>query len=340
MRGMRRSRAVLGALLLAAVACERGPGANEGYAVGDGAAPKKKWFVAASIDRLSNDYFAKIKQGVEARAKELGLEVSVQDARGDDATQLQQIESFIRQKVDALIVAAVNDDVPAIEEAVTRARAAGIKVVAQSQRVKTADVYVSIRQHDYGEVGGEMAGAWIRDHRKGKAVVGLIGNPERPTIAERVQGLKDGVKKLAPDAQIDVTIAAPNPEKARSNTEAALQQHPDLAVLVSFNDENAIAAANAILAKAGSDAAKAKERYAVFGLDAIPAALDALRDPASPFRGTVDIDPFGNGKVDVDCAVALLEGKPVAGAVGGAGGQLYLPVAMKPITPDAEPAKK
>src|SRR5262249_61075370 len=44
MRGMRRLGAGLGALLLAAAACER-----------SGAAPKKKWFVGASIDRLSND---------------------------------------------------------------------------------------------------------------------------------------------------------------------------------------------------------------------------------------------------------------------------------------------
>jgi ABC-type sugar transport system substrate-binding protein len=155
-----------------------------------------------------------------------------------------------------------------------------------------------------------------------------------------VQGLKDGVKKIAPQALVDVTIAAPTAEKARSNTEAALQQNPDLAVLVGFNDDNAIAAANAILAKAGADAAKAKSRYAVFGLDAIPAALDALRDPASPFRGTVDIDPFGNGKVDVDCAVALLEGRAIAGAAAGDGGQLYLPVAMKPVTAATDAAGK
>src|SRR6185369_5848225 len=127
MRAIRQLRAGLGVLLLAAFACERGSNACDGYMVGDGgAAPKKKWFVGASIDRLSNDYFAKIKQGIEARAQELGLEVSVQDARGDDATQLQQIENFTRQKVDALIVAAVNDDVPALEEAVARARAQGV----------------------------------------------------------------------------------------------------------------------------------------------------------------------------------------------------------------------
>jgi ribose transport system substrate-binding protein len=317
------------------VACSREPAAGVPATAGaaSAAAPaKKRWFIGATIDRLSNDYFVKIKEGIEARARERGVEVSVQDARGDDAVQLQQVENFIRQEVDAIIIAAVNDDVPALEEAVRQARARGMKVVAQSQLLKTADVYVSIRQHDYGEAGGEMGGAWIRDHLNGEANFAVIGDPERPTILEREQGLRDGVLKLAPKAKLVANIPAPTPEKARSNTEAALQQNPELQVLVAFNDDSAVAAANAIVAKAGQEAAKSKTRYAVFGLDAIPAALDSIRDPASPLRGTVDIDPFGNGKRDLDVALDLLEGRKVEGAIAGEGGQEYLPVAMKPIT--------
>jgi ribose transport system substrate-binding protein len=328
MVGARRgTRFGLTLVVAAFAACGKEPGAADAAAGGG-----KQWLIGASIDRLSNDYFVKIKDGIEARAKELGVTVNCQDARGDDSVQLAQIENFIRQGVDAIIIAAVNDDVPALEEAVTRARAKGMKVVAQSQRLKTADVYVSIRQHDYGEVGGEMGGAWIRDHLGGEAHFAVVGDPERPTILEREQGLKDGVLKIAPKAKFVATIPAPTPEKARSNTEAALQQNPELQVLVAFNDDTAVAAANAIVAKAGGDAAKSKTRYAVFGLDAIPAALDAIKDPSSPLRGTVDIDPFGNGRKDLDVAVALLEGKKIADAIPGEHGQDYVPVAMQPVT--------
>lgn len=324
----RARRGLMAPLLAALFACGREPAADASA----GATPKKAWRIGASIDRLSNDYFVKIKEGIEARAKELGVEVNCQDARGDDSVQLAQIENFINQGVDAIIIAAVNDDVPALENAVREARAKGMKVVAQSQRLKTADVYVSIRQHDYGEVGGEMGGAWIRDHLNGEANFAVVGDPERPTILEREQGLKDGVLKIAPKAKFVATIPAPTPEKARSNTEAALQQNPELQVLVAFNDDTAVAAANAIVAKAGGDAAKNRTRYAVFGLDAIPAALDSIEDPASPMRGTVDIDPFGNGRKDLDVAIALLEGKKIADAIPGEHGQDYVPVAMKPVT--------
>jgi ABC-type sugar transport system substrate-binding protein len=308
-------------------------------AAGSATPVKRRWFIGATIDRLSNDYFVKIKEGIEARAKERGVEVSVQDARGDDAEQLTQVENFIRQKVDAIIIAAVNDEVPALVEAVKQARAQGMKVVAQSQLLSSADVYVSIRQHDYGAVGGEMGGAWIRDRLHGEANFAILGDPQRPTILEREKGLEDGVRKLAPKAKLVARIQAPSPEKARSNTEAALQQNPELQVLVAFNDESAVAAANAIVAKAGAEAAKSKTRYAVFGLDAIPAALDLLGDPASPLRGTVDIDPFGNGSRDLDVALDLLEGRPVEGAIPGEGGQSYLPVAMKPVTEKDLPRK-
>lgn len=297
------------------------------------AAAARRWRIGATIDRLDNDYFSRIKQGIESRARELGLEAAVHDARGRDEVQLQQLESLISQRVDAIILAAVNDDVPAIEETVARAREAGIKVVAQSQRVKTADVYVSIRQRDYGLVGGRMAGEWIRDRLGGKASVGLISWPERPTIRERVQGLKEGVLERAPAATIVTeNIAAPTAEKAQSNCEAALQQWPELRVLVAFNDDSALAAASALHSRFGARARKESLEFAVFGLDAIDGALRAIEDPASPFRGTVDIDPLGNGRMDVDVAVALLEGRPVPGAAPGGEGQLYVPVAMRPVT--------
>jgi ABC-type sugar transport system substrate-binding protein len=315
------------AAFLACTACSE-DAAEAGKAGGAGA---RRFAVGATIDRLDNDYFVKIKQGIESRGKELGLDLSVQDARGRDELQLQQLESFIAQKVDAIVIAAVNDDVPAIEETVARARQAGIKVVAQSQRVKTADVYVSIRQRDYGLVGGRMAGEWIRDHLGGQTQVGVIGWPERPTIHERVQGLKDGLLEKAPNAKLVTDIAAPNAEKAQTTVEAALQQWPEMRVLVAFNDDTALSAANALIARFAERATKPKGEFAVFGLDAIPGALDAIADPKSPFRGTVDIDPYGNGRVDVDAAVALLEGKPIAGLLTTEEGQAYLPVAMKPV---------
>lgn len=352
---MERARGGVGSGLLAACAaiaaaailtsCSKEPSSGASATAGTTAAAgsatpeKRRWFIGASIDRLSNDYFVKIKEGIEARAKERGVEVSCQDARGDDAEQLQQLENFIRQGVDAIIIAAVNDEVPALVEAVKQARAKGMKVVAQSQLLSSADVYVSIRQHDYGAVGGEMGGAWIRDRLNGEACYAILGDPQRPTILDREKGLEDGVKKLAPKAKLVARIQAPNPEKARSNTEAALQQNPEIQVLVAFNDESAVAAANAIVAKAGAEAAKSKTRYAVFGLDAIPAALDLLGDPASPLRGTVDIDPFGNGKRDLDVALDLLEGRKVEGAIPGDGGQSYLPVTMKPLTEKDLPRK-
>ncbi len=314
-----------GALVAALVGCSHGDAKGSGPG-------GRKWRIGATIDRLDNDYFVKIKRGLEARAEELGLEMSVHDARARDDVQLQQLESLITQKVDAIVIAAVNDDVPAIVETVARARRAGIKVVAQSQRVKSANVYVSIRQRDYGLVGGRMAGDWIRDKLGGQAAVATIGWPERPTIHERVQGLKDGVLERAPAASVVTDVPAPTAEKALSNTEAALQRWPELRVFVAFNDDTALAAANALAARFGDRASKARGEFAVFGLDAIDGALRAIEDPKSPFRGTVDIDPYGNGKVDIDVAVALLEGRPVEGAIAGENGQLYLPVAMKPVT--------
>ena len=53
-------------------------------------------------------------------------------------------------------------------------------------------------------------------------------------------------------------------------------------------------------------------------------------------KATLIAGPTGDGyritPEEIDAAVALLEGRPIAGAVPDDSGQLYLPVAMTPVT--------
>jgi len=296
------------------------------------AATQKKYLIGVTLDTLTNEYFAKIRDGIQAKATELGVEVNIQDGQGKDEVQIRQLETFINSKVDAIIIAAVNDNVPAIEALVKKAREKGIKVIAQSQRVDTADVYVSIEQDGFGFVGGKIAGEWIRDNMGGEAEVAIITYPDRPTILERIKGVKNGILSVAPKAKIVAEPPGQDPEKARNNFEAALQQNPNIRVVCANNDNNALAAANALQAKFGDAAGKSAKKYCVVGLDAIPQALAALKDPKSPFRGTVDIDPFSNGKRDVELAVALIQGKDLGITKKTPSGSLFADVEMKPVT--------
>ena len=60
------------------------------------------------MDTLKELRWAKDRDLMTARAKELGASVTSLVADGDDKTQISQIENLIAQKVDVLIVVAHN----------------------------------------------------------------------------------------------------------------------------------------------------------------------------------------------------------------------------------------
>lgn len=91
-------------------------------------------------------------------AQELGAEVNVQNANGDMAEQVDQIDYFIQKKMDVIVVVQVasDEDAGEIRDAIGRAQRAGIPVVAYDRLVLDADVdlYISF---DNVEVGRLMA---------------------------------------------------------------------------------------------------------------------------------------------------------------------------------------
>src|SRR4051794_41728305 len=59
--------------------------------------------IGLSVANLQADFFNQIKQSVTAEAAKQGVQVVVADARGDAATQVNQIEDFVTKKVDAIV---------------------------------------------------------------------------------------------------------------------------------------------------------------------------------------------------------------------------------------------
>jgi ribose transport system substrate-binding protein len=59
--------------------------------------------IGLAVSNLQADYFNQIKLGVEAYAKEKGIEVITVDAKNDSATQVSQVQDLLTQDIDAFI---------------------------------------------------------------------------------------------------------------------------------------------------------------------------------------------------------------------------------------------
>ncbi len=113
---------------------------------------KKTVKIGLSMDDLRLERWQHDRDMFVAKAKELGAEVVVQSANGDDQTQFSQCENLISQGVDILVIIPHNGDVlaPIIEQA----HKAGIKVLSYDRLItkSNVDYYISFDNVKVGEL--------------------------------------------------------------------------------------------------------------------------------------------------------------------------------------------
>jgi len=271
--------------------------------VEDNSSPIK---VRATLQDLGNVFFVDIAAGMEARAKELGWDLTIADGRSDAQTQINSIENFITEGVDAIVIAPY--DSAALVTYVANAKARGIKVITVTQPVEGTEVHFGVVERDYGLAGGALAGQWIVDHFPAdeEVEVGIISYPEMESIIDRGEGLKEGILALAPNAKIVNEQSAATPERGEEVTAAMLQASPNIKVIACINDSGALGALNAVQA-----AGKATDDFCIVGLDATEEAVAKIKE-GTVLRATVDIAPKQAGRDTMDLVNKVLQSGPIS----------------------------
>lgn len=118
-------------------------------------ASEENVIIGFSMDSLKEPIWKKNRDLFISKANELGADVRVKQANGDDRLQLSQIDQLIAEGVNVLVVAPHDGEICA--EAAEKAHAAGIKLISYDRLIKNSDVdlYVSIDNLRVGELQGE-----------------------------------------------------------------------------------------------------------------------------------------------------------------------------------------
>ena len=249
----------------------------------------------------SDTFLSRVQDGMKAEAAVKGVTVNITDAKDDTAAQLSQVENFISQKVDAIIVVPV--DTSAAQPMADAAKAAGIPLVFVNRNPTIAGVpYVGSDSLYAGTVEMEEL-AKLADG-KGDVVI-LQGQVSNEAAVLRTQGCNDVIAKN-PGMKVAATQAGDwDRAKGQSITENWIQSGTLKAgdVVCANNDEMALGAINAL--KAGN----LLDTVFVGGVDATSEALAAMQ--AGDLEVTVFQDAVGQGKGGVDAAVDLIAGTAV-----------------------------
>ena len=166
-------------------------------------------------------------------ASRLGAEVDVQNANGDVQRQIQQIETFVQQEKDAIVIIAV--DSYSLAEVVERANQAGIPVISYDRLIQNAhsDLFITVNSEDVGREMGRVLQNKLPDGGK----VAMIIGPEKDTNSQLVaQGFRQYLLHTNLEVIEEIQINTWRPEYGFKYANEMLDRHEDIVAIMCAND--------------------------------------------------------------------------------------------------------
>lgn len=150
--------------------------------------------VALLISTLNNPFFVDLRDGAQAEANKLGVNLLVSDAQNDSATQQNQAQNAQSQGAKAVIINPVDSD--AASPAVAPLLSANLPVISVDRSVTGEDVTAHIASDNVA--GGAQAADELAKAigEKGDIII-LQGTPGAASTRDRGDGFKKEIKKYA-----------------------------------------------------------------------------------------------------------------------------------------------
>ena len=263
--------------------------------------------VGVSMALFDDNFLTILRTAMQKEMQKEGVKSQVEDAKGDVAQQLQQVQNFIGQGVDAIIVNPVDTDATA---ALSKAAAdAGIPLVYVNREpvnvneLPEKQAFVASNEQESGTLETKEVCRLLNG--KGKVVV-MMGELSNQAARMRTQDIKD---VIATDECKGLTIVEEQTANW-SRTQGAdlmtnwLSAGLEFDAVIANNDEMAIGAIQALKA-----AGRSMDSVVVAGVDATQDALAAMA--AGDLDVTVFQDAAGQGKGSVDAALKLAKGEKI-----------------------------
>lgn len=257
--------------------------------------------IGVTLMDFSTEFGIGLKDYMTAKADAMGdVELTVVDAGGDAAKQLQQVETFISQKVDAIIMQPQEQE--ACSPAIDKAKAAGIPIInCNSLTITEPDAYVGSNDSETAEI----AMTYIAEQLGGKGnVLMMHGHPGQTAEVKRTEGAMDILAQNPDMTLLDEQTADWDRAEAMTLMENWIQAYGDqINAVFCQNDEMALGALNALV-QAGK-----KDNVLVVGVDAIDDALQSVKD--GKMDATVYQDCKGQAEGAIEAAYKLAKGESV-----------------------------
>ena len=249
----------------------------------------------------SHLFFVSIHAGVDAAAKEFGVDILWNGPREETeySRQIEIVDSMIARHVDALAISAT--DHSALVRPVQRAIDAGIPVAVFDSGLDLTNYVTFVATDNYA--AGQTAARRLAElmHNKGK-IAELMHKPGGMSTVDRERGFEAVMAKEFPAIQIVARqYGMADRAKSRDTAENILTAHPDLDGMFASAEANSIGAIQALQTRGLAGKIK------LVTFDSSDMHIQALKD------GTINLmlvqDPYHIGYEAVRSLVMKLNGQ-------------------------------
>ena len=250
-------------------------------------------FVVGYTNLADTDVFTMSRKTAFAAAAKAdpSLTILYADAQGDISKQLDQIDNFIAQKVNTIVVVPV--DYEGIVPGVEKANKAGIPVIALGIASAGGNyTFVGSKDTDAGRMQGEFMAAKLPKDAK---MLYLQGQPGLYHSKQRLDGF---MKAMADRKDVKVLASLPgNYDRAEGMkiTEDWVQKFPKFDAIVAANDQMALGALQAL------QTSNRLKGVMIAGVDGTADAVNAIK------AGEMSQSIFQNAKGQGDAAFEVIE---------------------------------
>ncbi|WP_448650831.1 sugar ABC transporter substrate-binding protein [Pseudomonas fluorescens] len=250
--------------------------------------------IGVSMSAFDDTFLTYLREDMDKQAKSYpkgdGVQLQFEDARADVVKQLSQVENFISQNVDAIIVNPV--DTASTANIIKAATAAKIPLVFVNRRPDSPTLPAGVAAVVSNDVeAGKLQMEYIAEKLGGKGnIVILLGDLANNSTTNRTKGVKEVLAKYpgikVEQEQTGIWLR----DKGMTLVNDWLTQGRDFQAVLSNNDEMAIGAAMA-LKSAG------KKGVLIAGVDGTPDGLNAIT------KGDMTVSAFQDAKGQADKSV-------------------------------------
>jgi len=262
---------------------------------------EKQLHIGVAAANFDDKWMSYMHDGFKAAAEKAGVKMTMVDGKNDPAVQQGQIETFVTQGVDAIVIVPVQ--VSSIGPIMAEVKKAGIPLVAVNRFPE--EPYFSQLATYVGSdelFAGTKQAEKIAELLDGKGDVVIIhGQFGHPAEMGRTQGNKDVFANFPDINIVREDTSEWQRAKALELMENWIQTGIHIDAVLANNDESAIGAAMAL------EQVGLLDQVLIAGVDATPDALHLMKE--GKLDVTVFQDAYGQGAGGIEAAIRAANGE-------------------------------